>query len=131
MKKTVSKYDFERAFFTANREANFSYEAKNLLFDYFEEVEEATGEEIELDVVAICCEYEENDFEYIAQQYDELEDDSTEDEVVEFLEHNTQYIGKTSSGLVYASFWLTKGLHYDLHTMKRRKRPWNCRSVWD
>ena len=104
MKKTISKYDFERAFSDANREGNFSYSALQLLFDYFEEIEESTEEEIELDVIAICSEYEENDFEFIAQQYDELEDDSTEDEVIEFLEHNTQYIGKTSSGLVYASF---------------------------
>lgn len=104
MKITVSKYDFERAFSDANRGDNFSYEAKHLLFDYFEELEESCGIEIELDVIAICCEYEENDFEYIAQQYDGLEDDASEDEVIEFLQENTQYVGKTSSGLVYASF---------------------------
>ena len=104
MKKTISKYDFERAFIAANRGDNFSYSALQLLFDHFVEVEESTGEEIELDVIAICSEYEENDFEYIVQQYDELEDESTEDEVIEFLSHNTQYIGIASSGLVYASF---------------------------
>lgn len=104
MKKTVSKHEFERAFFTANREDNFSCSALQLLFDHFMEVEEATGEEIELDVVVICCEYEENDFVSIAQQYDALEDDSSEDAVIGFLQDNTQYIGKTSSGLVYASF---------------------------
>lgn len=104
MKKTILKYDFIRAFQDSNREANFSHEALELLFDYLEEYEESTGEEVELDVIAICCEYEENEFEYIAQQYDELEDDASEDEVIEFLEDNTQYIGKTSSGLVYASF---------------------------
>lgn len=105
MKITVSKYDFERAFSDANRGDNFSYEAKHLLFDYFEELEQSSGEEIELDVVAICCEYEENAFEYIASvQYDGLNDDASEDEVIEFLQENTQYVGKTSSGLVYASF---------------------------
>ena len=104
MKQTISKYDFARAFSDADRRENFSYEALNLLFDYFEEYEESTGEEIELDVIAICCEYEENDFEYIAQNYDELDDDASEEDVIEWLSDNTQYIGQTSSGLVYASF---------------------------
>ena len=105
MKKTISKYDFIRAFQDSNREANFSSEALELLFDYFEEYEKSTGEETELDIIAICCEYEENAFEYITSiQYDGLADDATEEEVIEFLQDNTQYIGKTSSGLVYASF---------------------------
>ena len=104
MKKTISKYDFERAFSDANREGNFSYEAKHLLFDYFEELEESCGIEIELDVIAICCEYEENTLEDIAQQYDELNNDANEDDVIGFLQDNTQYIGKTATCLVYASF---------------------------
>lgn len=104
MKQTISKYDFGRAFLDADRRENFSNDALELLFDYFVEYEESTGEEIELDVIAICCEYEENDYEYIAGQYSELEDDASEDDVIEFLESNTRYIGKTSSGLVYATF---------------------------
>jgi hypothetical protein len=54
MKTTVSRYDFERAFVDADRKENFSYEALGLLFDYFESYEEETGQEIELDVIAIC-----------------------------------------------------------------------------
>jgi hypothetical protein len=104
MKQTISMQHFVNEFADFNRAENFSCEAREMLFDYFEEYEESTGEEIELDVIAICCEYEENDYEYIAGQYSELEDDASEDEVIEFLENNTQYIGKTSSGLVYASF---------------------------
>jgi hypothetical protein len=104
MKTTVSKSNFHDAFRRADRTDNFSYEALDLLFDYFEEMEADTGEEIELDVIAICCEYEENDLDNIIGQYDELEDDATEDDVIEFLQYNTQYIGKTSCGLVYASF---------------------------
>lgn len=104
MKKTISKSEFKRVFCGTGREIDFSTEALELLFDYLEGYEESTGEEIELDVIAICCEYEENDFEYIAQQYDALEDYASEDRVIEFLKDNTQYLGKTSSGLVYTSF---------------------------
>ena len=38
---------------------NFSYDGKKALFDYLEEYEESTGEQIEFDMVAICCEYSE------------------------------------------------------------------------
>jgi len=59
MKTTVSSYDFEQAFRTAGRENSFSYAGRNALFNYMEDYEEDTGEEIELDVIALCCEYTE------------------------------------------------------------------------
>lgn len=43
--------------FSPNRENNFSYEGKRALFDYLEQYEEDCGQEIELDIVALCCEY--------------------------------------------------------------------------
>jgi len=59
MKKTISAYDFTQAFTDMNRSNNFSYGGLKALFNYFEEYEEDTGEEVELDVIAICCEYTE------------------------------------------------------------------------
>ena len=38
---------------------NFTYEGKRALFDYLENLEEDTGTEIELDTIALCCEYSE------------------------------------------------------------------------
>ena len=38
---------------------NFSYHGKRALFDYLENLSEDTGEDIELDIVALCCEYTE------------------------------------------------------------------------
>ena len=114
MKTTVSKYDFERAFVTADRKENFSYEALGLLFDYFEDYEEQTGEEIELDVIAICCEYTEDTAEEIARNYSidlsdlDPEDDDYEEQCTEsvrdYLNDNTQLIGETSTGFVYLAF---------------------------
>lgn len=65
MKTTVSNYDFERAFIDAGRENNFSYAGRNALFNYLEVLEEETGEEMELDVVALCCEFTE--YENVAE----------------------------------------------------------------
>jgi hypothetical protein len=109
MKTTVSRYDFERAFVDADRKENFSYEALGLLFDYFESYEEETGQEIELDVIAICCEYSEDTPEGIANNYwsvDDLTQDEEElrDQVREYLEANTSIVGETATGFVYACF---------------------------
>ena len=41
------------------RGKQFTYEGLNALFDYLEEYEDGTGETIELDVIALCCEYTE------------------------------------------------------------------------
>ena len=38
---------------------NFTYDGKRALFDYLEQMSEDTGEDIELDIVALCCEYTE------------------------------------------------------------------------
>lgn len=39
---------------------NFSYAGKRALFDYLEELEDIT-EQVELDIVELCCEYSEYD----------------------------------------------------------------------
>ena len=84
MKQSVSIYDFERAFKRCERE-NFSYDGLKALFEYLEEFEDSTGEEVELDVIALCCEYAEYDSlkEYnddYGTKYDEIDliqDDTT------------------------------------------------------
>ena len=59
MKTTVNFSNFVDAFRDAGRVDQFTYEAKHALFDWLEEFEADTGEEIELDVIALCCEYTE------------------------------------------------------------------------
>lgn len=54
----ISFSEFCDAFGNTYRD-NFSYAGKRALYDYFENTEEETGEEIEMDIVAICCEYTE------------------------------------------------------------------------
>lgn len=109
MKKTINKYDFRQAFANAGRGEQFSHEALELLFDYFEQLEQDTGEEIELDVIAICCEYAEGTAEEIAESYDidldECEDDDEKkDAVREYLNESTFIVGETANGFVYAQF---------------------------
>ena len=55
----INKYSFRQSFIDQGRQNNFSYDGLTNLFDYFEEYEDSTGEQIELDVIAICCEFTE------------------------------------------------------------------------
>ena len=57
MKKTINFYDFEQAFQNANRFDQFGYDGLKALFDYLENYEDETGEEIELDVIGLCCDF--------------------------------------------------------------------------
>ena len=98
---TVSTFRDE--FRACGRADQFSYEALGLLFDYFEAFEMDTGEEIELDVISICCDYTEDSPENIRDQYGIDGDD--EAEVIATLEDNCAYVGKTSTGtIVYRNY---------------------------
>jgi predicted ArsR family transcriptional regulator len=108
MKTTVSRYEFERAFVDADRKENFSYEGLKVLFDYLEDYEEQTGEEIELDVIALCCDYSEDNPDDIIANYsidvEGMDDDEKIEAVRDYLNDNTTLVGETSTGFVYACF---------------------------
>jgi hypothetical protein len=70
MKTTISKYDFIESFRRAGRGNQFTHAALDLIFEYIEGYEQDTGEEIELDVVGICCEWAESTPEEILEQYE-------------------------------------------------------------
>ena len=110
MKQTISKSAFIDEFRVVDRLENFSYEGRELLFDYIEELEDSTGEEYELDAIALCCEFSEDTPDEIANNYSiDLSDCDNDDEkleaVREYLEENTRIVGETSSGtIVYQTF---------------------------
>ena len=59
MKKTVNFADFENAFESTGRTNHFSAKGLKSLFDYLEQLEEETGQELELDVIALFCDFAE------------------------------------------------------------------------
>ena len=109
MKQTVTKYDFHRAFETM-RPDNFSYEGLEVLFESLEQLGYDTGIEVELDVVALCCEFSESTIDEIADNYDvdlsECDgDDEKSDAIDDYLQENTFVAGTTPSGaIVYQDF---------------------------
>ena len=53
MKQTINLHQFRQAFKDMDRDNHFSYEGLEVLFDYLEECDS----ELELDVIAICCDF--------------------------------------------------------------------------
>lgn len=90
MKQTVTLHSFRRAFELAGRSNHFSHEGLEVLFNLIESFEEDTGEDIELDVVGLCCEWQELSITEIRAEYQEAEE-MTYEEIIEWLGQNTVY----------------------------------------
>jgi hypothetical protein len=104
MHQNINLHQFREAFRTMGRATQFSYDGLEILFDHFEEMEDSLGHSIELDVIAICCDYSEETPEAIAGSYsieiDGLEEDDIADQVREYLIQSGAYIGTTDLGLI-------------------------------
>ena len=99
MIQTITKSDFTTAFHRAGRGNNFTYEGLIALYDYLEEYEDSTGEQIELDVIGICCEY--NEYESL----EEFQEDYSEDyQSIEEIEHATQVIMIDDTSFIIQAF---------------------------
>lgn len=98
---------FRDAFRAAGRKDQFSYDGLEVIFHYMEELEESIGEPIELDVVAICCDYSEMTPEEVIEAYS-IPYDATDDDLWEtvrcFLEDKTSIVGETDETFVFAQF---------------------------
>ena len=70
---TINFYQFKQ-WFDEHSPNNFSEIGLKGLFEYLTEYEESTGEEIEYDPIAFCCEYTEyENIEEFWQDYDKEE----------------------------------------------------------
>lgn len=100
MYSTVSFSDFYDGF--SSRRENFTYEGLQLLFDYFEDLEDSTGEKIEFDPIAICCEYNEYTLEdFNRENCTEFE---TLEEVSDYVNDQSIVVGLTENTIVYLAF---------------------------
>lgn len=83
MKQTINFNQFVDGF-SGGYKDNFSYEGKEALYNYLTEYEESTGEELEFDPIALCCEFTEyKNFKELQENYkniktlEELQDRTT------------------------------------------------------
>ena len=108
MIQTIDLHTFAQAFRAHNRENQFSHEALRVIFDHYEGYEQDTGEQVELDVIATCCEITEASTATIAADYsiniEGMDEDEANETVYDYLQENTYLIGETSIGFVYLNF---------------------------
>ena len=80
--KKVSFSDFLEEFKNYGREDQFSYEGKKALYDYLNDLSEDIGENIELDIIGLCCDFTEynsieeflNDYSHTIGDINDIED---------------------------------------------------------
>ena len=94
MKQTINNSQFRDAFRNMGRKENFSYTGLTALYDYLTALEDDIGEELELDVIALCCDYSEHDLQDLQREYGDYEGEQWEDleEAVQWLEDRTTVI---------------------------------------
>lgn len=63
--ETMFKDEFQKM----GRSDNFSYEGLSALYKFLEEMEEDTGEDTELDVIALCCDFSEEPLQDVLENY--------------------------------------------------------------
>ena len=86
MKTTINFSQFCDKFKDMGRGEQFSYKGKKSLFEFLEAIEEETGEELELDVIALCCDFTEyENLNEVKESYDNIE-------TLNDLRDNTQVI---------------------------------------
>jgi len=97
MKTTINLHQFRDAFYRMDRKDNFSWEGLEVLFNGLEEYEEDTGEELDFDVIALCCDFSEMTEEEISRSYNVNLDESHKD-MEDWLSNQTWVVGKTDAG---------------------------------
>ena len=118
MKITINTSDIARAL-KSDENANWSWNGAKALAEYLEELEEETGEEMELDVCAIRCDFSEyesalevarehgNDWSPEMFNDDGIENADFDDELeaycLEWLKDRTQVI-EFDGGVIVSSF---------------------------
>ena len=109
MKQSVNFNDFINAFKAYDRYDGYGYEALKVIFDYIEEYEDSCGVEVDLDVIAICCDYSAEHYTDIASNYsidlEGMEEDEAKDAVIVYIQDNTTFLGLTDDDqIVYQCF---------------------------
>ena len=87
----VTKHSFIDAFKQSSRKDQFSYDALEAIYEYLEDYSNDTGENVELDIVAICCEWSEMTWQDVVQSYGlDLSHCDTDEERIDAVEEYLQ-----------------------------------------
>ena len=103
MIKTITEFDFVNSFDDVNRSNNFTVAGRKALFEMLEEL----SPDMELDPIAICCEFTEyasleewkQDYEYVAEDEDE-----EDDYALDYLKDQTMVLELANGGIIIQAY---------------------------
>jgi hypothetical protein len=105
LKITIDSASQLRDFFIKYNRDNYSYSSYEAILELFEDTD------TELDVIAICCDYIENDTESIIDEYNirdylgyEADEDISDEEILEFLNERTSARNLENGLFFYQAF---------------------------
>lgn len=98
--KSINFSDFCDEFRDFDRQDSFSYEAKKALFNYLDDFEE----NLELDILALCCDFTELSYSEIVQEYSLDIDPEETNEILEWLECRTIVVWYDENSAVFGVF---------------------------
>lgn len=99
--KTFDESDFINEFKAYNRMDNFSYKGLRVMFDALNELAQDCEMVIEMDVIALCCDYIELSIDDVIRDY-QLDDDA---DVIDYLHDHTMVLGNYDiDGIDYVLF---------------------------
>ena len=102
--KTFTANDLKEEFKAWDRDY-YSYSACEELINLFEDCD--CGNNTELDIIAICCDFTEEDWEYIKDEYsnhDDLAECETIEEFINALNYYTWAVQTTDNEILYQCF---------------------------
>ncbi|MEN6293658.1 MAG: hypothetical protein ABFD07_16785 [Methanobacterium sp.] len=106
MKQTINKSQFIDAFQSSQYKGNFSYEGLCMLYEYLEDLADETGEEYELDIVALACEITESTYDEVISDYsiDMSDAINNQQHVLDYLEYNSIICDYNDDIVLYYQF---------------------------
>lgn len=96
MKQTINETQFKDAFKNYGRDNQFSPTGLRILFEHLESLESDLGQEIELDVIGLCCDFNETNVSEIKNE--------TGSENLEDLKNNTIVLEIDDETIIYQAF---------------------------
>jgi hypothetical protein len=100
MKQRVYLEGFRNAFKAMDREDNFTYEGQEALYNWLIDLEDDTGEEQELDIISLCCEFS----EYASLEDFQADYNSTAFKTIEDIQNETAVIMIDDTSFIIQSF---------------------------
>ena len=117
--KTVSPSDLYHLACKMGRDKNFGYNGWRAIGDYLEELSDSTGEDIEIDIISICCEYsmaesaEDAYIQYVhlhgvdlpeEEDWEELTEEEKLKAIENYLQKNTALVACEDDLIIWQAF---------------------------